>query len=98
MNSVSKTTKAETYRQRQQTSEEEIYISTMGVNDLKIKLKPEVPTRKFSQLKPIKMETDQEDDAENTTEHQQQQVQSSQACRPPAILLTSPVNLIQLQW
>jgi hypothetical protein len=43
------------------------------------------------------MEADHEDDADDSTESQQQQAPSSEAGRPPRIALTSQVNLIQLQ-
>jgi hypothetical protein len=48
-------------------------------------------------LRSIEMEADHGDDADDTTEHQQHQVPSNQADRPPTILLTSKVNWIQLQ-
>jgi hypothetical protein len=43
------------------------------------------------------MEADHGDDTEDTTERQKQQAPSSQAGRPPPTVLTSQVNLTQLQ-
>jgi hypothetical protein len=43
------------------------------------------------------MESDHGDDADKTTKRQQHQTTSSQAGRPPPIVLASQVNLIQLQ-
>jgi hypothetical protein len=43
------------------------------------------------------MEADQGDDADDTTERQQYQAPFSQAGRPPPIVLTCQVNLIQME-
>jgi hypothetical protein len=70
----------------------------MGVSNPQLQLKPEVPTRNFfTPLRSIEMEADHRDDVEDTTECQQHQVPSSEASGLPPIILTSQVNLIQLQ-
>jgi hypothetical protein len=43
------------------------------------------------------MEADRGDDADDSTEGQQQQAPSTQSCRPPPIVLSFQVNLTQLQ-
>jgi hypothetical protein len=75
-----------------------LITSTAGVNDPQLRSNPEVPTRNFFvPLRSIEMEADHGDDADYTTEPQQHQAPSSQAGRPPPILLSSQVNLTQLQ-
>jgi hypothetical protein len=90
--------KAETYRRRRQAREEEICTSTTGFKDPQLGFKPEVPTRNiFSPLRSIEIEADHGDDADDSTQHQQHQASSSQAGSLPLILLTSQVNLVELQ-
>jgi hypothetical protein len=61
-------------------------------------IKLEVPTQKFfAPQRSVEMEADHGDDADNATERQQHQEPSNQAGRLPPIVLTSQVNLIQLQ-
>jgi hypothetical protein len=63
-----------------------------------LQYKPEVPTRKFfTPLRSIEMEADHVDDAYDSIQLQQHQTPSSQAGGTPSIVLTSQVNLIQLQ-
>jgi hypothetical protein len=70
----------------------------MGVNDPQLQSKHEVPTRNFfAQLRSTEKEADNGDDADDTTERQQHQAPSSQVGRLPPIVLTSQVNLIQMQ-
>jgi hypothetical protein len=89
--------KAETYRQSHIRAKKP-RTSTTGVNNPQLWLKHEIPTQNFfAPLMSIEMEADHGDDAENTTKHQQHQAPSNQAFRLPPIVLTSHVNLIQLQ-
>jgi hypothetical protein len=70
----------------------------MGVSDPQLQLKPEVPTWNFfAPLRLIEMEADHRDDTYDTIKHQQHHTSFSQANRPPPSVLTSEVNLIQLQ-
>jgi hypothetical protein len=72
--------------------------SATGTNDPQLRQKDEVPTQNFfAPLKLTEMEADHGDDADDSTEGQQQQAPSTQTCRPPPIELSSQVNLIQLQ-
>jgi hypothetical protein len=65
--------------------------STTGLNDPKLQSKPEAPTQNFfAPLRSTDMKADHRNNADDTTEH-------SQGGRPPPIVLTSQVNLIQLQ-
>jgi hypothetical protein len=58
----------------------------------------EVPTENFfASLRSAEMEADHGDNTDDSTKGQQQQVPSSHAGRLPPIVLTSQVNLIQLQ-
>jgi hypothetical protein len=43
------------------------------------------------------MEADHRDDTDDSAEGEQQQAPSTQAGRPPRIVLTSQINLIQIQ-
>jgi hypothetical protein len=57
----------------------------MGVSDLQLQSKPELPTRIFSApLMEIEMEADHEDNADDTERHQHQ-MPSSKTDRPPAM-------------
>jgi hypothetical protein len=72
--------------------------STTGVKDPKLRSKTDVPTWNFfAALRSIEMEANLEEDTDNTTERQQLQAPKSQAGRPPPIVLSSQVNLVQLQ-
>jgi hypothetical protein len=72
--------------------------STTKVNHLQLQSKAEVPTQNFvTSLRSIETEADHGADADGTTERQQQPAPSIQASMPPPIVLTSQVNLIQLQ-
>jgi hypothetical protein len=76
--------------------------STMTVNNPQLQSKPKGPTRNFfAALRSIEVMADHGDDAvdaDDTTKIQQHQAPSSQAGMPPPIVLTSHVNVIQLQW
>jgi hypothetical protein len=70
-------------------------ISITEVNVPQLLSKPEVPTPNlFAPLRSNEMEADHGDD---TTERQPHQKLSSKAGRPPPIVVTSQVNLIQSQ-
>jgi hypothetical protein len=72
--------------------------SNPGVSDPQLRSKPEVPTQNFfAPLRSIEMEADHGGDADTTTERQQHQAPSSQAGKPPPIVLTSQANLMQLR-
>jgi hypothetical protein len=72
--------------------------SATSVIDPQLQSKDAVPTRNFfAPLRSTDMEADHGRDADDSTEGQQQQAPSSQAGRPPPIVLTSQLNLIQLQ-
>jgi hypothetical protein len=72
--------------------------STTRDNDRQLQSKPEVPSRKFfSPLRSNEMEADHRDDANDTIERQQHQAPSGQAGRPPSVVLTSQVNLMQVR-
>jgi hypothetical protein len=89
--------KAETYKRHRQKSQE-AYNIHQGSNTLQLQSKPEVPTQNFfAPLRSIEMAVDHGDDADGATERQQHQEPSNQAGRPPPVVLTSQVNLIQLQ-
>jgi hypothetical protein len=55
--------------------------------------KPENPTRNFfTPLRSTEMDADHENDADDTTKHQQHQEPSSQANRTPSVVLNSQVH------
>jgi hypothetical protein len=70
----------------------------MGVSDPEVQSKPEVPIwNMFTPVRSIEMEAHHGDDSDDTIKHQQYQAPSSLAGRSLPIVLTSQVNLIQLQ-
>jgi hypothetical protein len=70
----------------------------MGVNDPQLQSKGAVATQNFFiPLRSTEMEADHGDNMDHSTEGQHEKVPSSQAGRPPPIVLTSRVNLVQLQ-
>jgi hypothetical protein len=72
--------------------------SNTGVNEPQLRSKYEVPTRNFfAPLRSIKMEAEDGDDVDDTTERQQHQAPSSHAGRQPSIVVTSQLILVQLQ-
>jgi hypothetical protein len=72
--------------------------STTGINDPQLWSNDEVPIRNFfAPLRSSEMENDHGNNADASTDGQQQQASSSQAGRLPPIVLTSQVNMIQLQ-
>jgi hypothetical protein len=63
-----------------------------------LRLKLEIPTRNFfAPLGSIENETDHGEEADDTTGRQQHQESSNHIGGPPALVLTSQVNLKQLQ-
>jgi hypothetical protein len=73
--------------------------STTRVNPPpRLQSKPEVPTRNFfDPLRSTEIEADYSDNPNCSTESQQHRAPSNQAGGPPPVVLTSQVNLIQLQ-
>jgi hypothetical protein len=72
--------------------------STTGVNGPQLRSKNRAPTRNFfAPSVSTERQADHGDDADGTTGGQQQQAPSSQAGRPPHIVLISQVNQIHLQ-
>jgi hypothetical protein len=68
------------------------------VNGPQLRSKDELRTRKFfAPLRSTEMEADHGEDADDSTEGQEQQASPSQAGRPPPTAPTCQVNLIQLQ-
>jgi hypothetical protein len=72
--------------------------SAIGVKDPHLQSKDEVPTRNFfAILRPAAFGMTMETTRGNFIKGQQQQAPFSQTGRPPPIILTSQVNLVQLQ-
>jgi hypothetical protein len=72
--------------------------SPTGVNDPQLRSKDEVLTHNFfAPLRSTEMEADHGDDADDSTEGQVQQAPPCQRGRALYIVLTSRINLIQLQ-
>jgi hypothetical protein len=72
-------------------------ISTTGINDPQLQSKSEVPARNFfAPLRSIDMEADHGHNMDDSTERQQHEASSSHADRPPLIVISYQVNLIQL--
>jgi hypothetical protein len=71
---------------------------TTALNDPRLRRQQEIPTRNFFDiLRTTEMEKSQSDAADHSTTNQQELTPTNRTGRPPPIVLTSQVNLIEIQ-